>query len=273
MKWRDILAWFDRPLRMDTIVSQRYKIESVIGMGSYGFTYIVYDLQTKEKRVLKQLRQSKQKYMSGRRSFAQEQAILEQLDHPAIPRLYDSFIWKKQPFFVMEYMPGKNFEDFIFKDGHVYEEREVFQILYKVLEPVSYFHSKGIIHRDLRIPNILIKEEQISIIDFGLARFIEEIDERASTYEGEQAYMREIHYRSDFYALGHFTLFLLYSGYESTAKEERPWYEELQLMKENCEIIMRMLRMKPPYYENIQEVREDVRHALERMGDTCFKSF
>ncbi|MEY8347259.1 serine/threonine-protein kinase [Bacillus cereus] len=273
MKWRNILAWFDKPLRNDTIVTQRYKIESVIGMGSYGFTYIVYDLKTKEKKVLKQLRQSKQRYMSGRKSFAQEQAILKQLDHPAIPMLHDSFIWKKQPFFVMEYMPGKNFEDFIFKDGHVYEEREVFQILYKVLELVSYFHSKGIIHRDLRTPNILMKDGQISIIDFGLARFIGEIDERASTYEGEQACMREVHYRSDFYALGHFILFLLYSGYESTVQEERPWHEELQLAKENRDIIMRMLRMKTPYYEGVQDIRKDVRHTLERMGDICFKSF
>ncbi|WP_459503035.1 serine/threonine protein kinase [Bacillus sp. C1] len=273
MKWRNILALFDRSLGHDTIVSQRYQIKSVIGMGSYGFTYIVDDLETKEKKVLKQLRQSKQRYKSGRRAFAQEQAILKQLNHPEIPSLYDSFIWKKQPFFVMEHMPGENFEDFIFRDGHVYEEHEVFRILYKVLELVSYFHSKGMIHRDLRIPNILMKDGQISIIDFGLATFIDEIDERASTYEGEQAYMREIHYRSDFYALGHFALFLLYSGYEATVKEERPWYEELQLMQENREIIMRMLQMKLPYYENVQEIREDVRLVLERMENTCFKSF
>ena len=78
------------------------------------------------------------------------------------------------------------------------------------------FHSKGIIHRDLRIPNILMKEKQVSIIDFGLAKY--KGDERATTYEGEQALMREVHFRSDFYALGHFSLFLLYAGYESTEK-------------------------------------------------------
>ncbi len=77
---------------------------------------------------------------------------------------------RKKAFFVMEYMPGKNFEDYIFSDGHVYTEREVFKILYEILEIVSVFHSKGIIHRDLRIPNILMKENEISIIDFGLAK-------------------------------------------------------------------------------------------------------
>lgn len=123
-------------------------------------------------------------------------------------------------FFVMEYMPGRNFEDHIFLDGQVYDEREVFEILYEVLGIVSYFHSKGIIHRDLRIPNILMKENQISIIDFGLAKLKGEGDERAITYEGEQALMREVHFRSDFYALGHFVLFLLYASYESTEKRK-----------------------------------------------------
>ncbi|MDM5188542.1 protein kinase [Bacillus sp. DX4.1] len=273
MKWRDILAWFDRPLRLGTIVAQRYRIESVIGMGSYGFTYIVNDLQLQEKKVLKQLRQSKQRYSSGRKSFAYEQMILKQLEHREIPSLYDQFIWKKQPFFVMEHMPGKNFEDFIFIEGHVYEEREVFRILYKVLELVGYFHSKGIIHRDLRIPNILMQDDRIFIIDFGLARPMGEKDERASFYEGEQAHMREIHYRSDFYALGHFVLFLLYSGYDSAEIEEKPWYEELQLEEYSCEVILRMLQMKQPYYENVQDVMKDVRHVLEKVGDPCFKSF
>ena len=95
----------------------------------------------------------------------------------------------------------KNFEDYIFSDGHVYTEREVFKILYEILEIVSVFHSADIIHRDLRIPNILMKENQISIIDFGLAKLKGEGDERATTYEGEQALMREVHFRSDFMRL------------------------------------------------------------------------
>lgn len=156
----------------------------------------------------------------------------------------------------MEYMPGENFEDYIFSDGRVYKEREVFEILYEILGIVSVFHSKGIIHRDLRIPNILMKENQISIIDFGLAKYKGEDDERATTYEGEQALMREVHFRSDFYALGHFSLFLLYAGYESIEKHEKPWYEELTLKNDNREILMRMLQIKTPYYENVQDLKK-----------------
>ncbi|MBE5108823.1 protein kinase [Bacillus thuringiensis] len=273
MKWRRVLAFFDRPLRKNTIVAERYKIESVIGMGSYGVTYVVNDLQINRNKVLKQLRQSKQRYESGRKSFEQEKMILQTLNHHAIPSLYDHFVWEKKSFFVMEYMPGKNFEDYIFLDGHVYKEREVFEILYELLGIISYFHSKGIIHRDLRIPNILIKEKKISIIDFGLAKFNTEVDERATIFEGEQALMREVHFRSDFYALGHFALFLLYAGYESSEKKERPWYEELVLAEYNREMLMKMLQMKTPYYENVQDLKKDVAYALERMDTPCFKSF
>ncbi|YAR63661.1 serine/threonine protein kinase [Bacillus cytotoxicus] len=273
MKWRHILAWFDRPSRKNTIVIERYKIESVIGMGSYGFTYKVVDLQNHEVKVLKQLRQSKQKSESGRESFVREQQILKNLQHPAIPSLYDHFVWKKQPFFVMEYMAGENFEDFIFRDGYIYEEREAFYILYKILEVVSYIHSQGIIHRDLRIPNILMSGSSIHIVDFGLARYKGDIDERAGFYEGEQAFMREVEHRSDFYALGHFILFLLYASYESNDKVEKPWHEELLLAEGNKEIIMRILQMKRPYYENVQELKQDIYFALEEMGDLCFKNF
>ncbi|WP_020060655.1 serine/threonine protein kinase [Bacillus sp. 123MFChir2] len=272
MNFQKVLAWFDRPLCIDTVVAQRYQIQRILGMGSYGFTYLVTDLLSGEEKVLKQLRKSKQRYASGRKSFTYEQAILQQVEHHAIPRFFHSFSWRKGSFFVMEEMCGKTFEDFIFEYGEMYTEKEVFLILYKVLYVVSYFHSQGIVHRDLRIPNILMNDDEIFIIDFGLARFIGENDERAHSYKGEQAYMREIHYRSDFYALGHFALFLLYSSYESS-KEEQPWHEELTLSANSIDVIMRMLQMKEPYYENVQELIDDVRCIIERMGDTCSKSF
>lgn len=58
----------------------------------------------------------------------------------------------------MEYMFGKNFEDYIFIDGYVYIECEVFEILYEILEIVLVFYSEGIIYWDLCILNILMKE-------------------------------------------------------------------------------------------------------------------
>ncbi len=157
--------------------------------------------------------------------------------------------------------------------GMYIQNVKFFEILYEILEIVSVFHSEGIIHRDLRIPNILMKENQISIIDFGLAKWKGEDDERATTYEGEQALMREVHFRSDFMrsVISHY--FLLYAGYESNEKQEKPWYEELTLEHYNREMLMRMLQIKTPYYENVQDLKQDVASALERMETPCFKKF
>ena len=88
-----------------------------------------------------------------------------------------------------------------------------------------------------------MKENQISIIDFGLAKWKGEDDERATTYEGEQALMREVQFRSDFYALGHFSLFY-YMQDMNLMKTGKPWYEELTLENYNREMLMRMLQIK-----------------------------
>ncbi|WP_425388104.1 serine/threonine protein kinase [Ectobacillus panaciterrae] len=266
-----VIALFDRPLRAGTIL-HNYRIESILGMGSYGFTYLVTDLSSTHQKVVKQLRKSKQRLQAGRKSFAYEKQIMQKLRHSSIPKLLDVFEWKRQPFYVMEYIRGKTFEELIFEDQKTYTEQEAFTIVLEILQVVSYLHEQGIVHRDLRIPNILIENQTIYVIDFGLARYIGERDEREDTFLGEKKYMREIHYRSDFYALGHFLLFLLYSAYAPTTKEERPWYEELTLTPQGCHILKRMLQIDNPY-QNAKELCEDIQFLLKEWGKLCSKSF
>lgn len=56
-------------------------------------------------------------------------------------------------------------------------------------------------------------------------------------------------------------------------KTGKPWYEELTLENYNREMLMRMLQIKTPYYENVQDLKQDVASALERMETPCFKKF
>ncbi|MDG4656386.1 protein kinase [Ectobacillus antri] len=270
MNWNYLFAWFDRPLRQGSIVNN-YQIKHTLGMGSYGFTYLAVSLQTQEEIVIKQLRTSKRRTASGRKSFQYEQSILERLKHPLIPKKHAAFSQGKQLFFTMDYVQGVTFEDLIFKHGQTFTEHEAFTILLSILQTVAYFHRLGIVHRDLRTPNLLWHAGQVHIIDFGLARYIGEQDERAEAFTDEKKLMREVHYRSDFYALGHFLLFLLYAGYKPTMKEERPWFEELILTKEGKHIIKRMLQIEQPY-EEIDELCNQIQSMLKER-ETCCKSF
>jgi serine/threonine protein kinase, bacterial len=135
----------------------------------------------------------------------------------------------------------------------------------KVLEVIQYLHHKGIIHRDLRLPNILINANKLFVIDFGLAVFYhdKELDADASMPPEKKLY-REIAYTSDFYALGHFVLFLLYSSYQPSSLKNQGWEDELTIGNQGLYIIRRLLKLDNGY-ENVNEIVADVEKALLTM--------
>jgi serine/threonine-protein kinase len=257
-----IKDFLERPYQAGKIINHRYRIENCLGMGSYGITYIACDIVTNQYVVLKQMRKTKRN--KGTFSFQREAQILKMLKHPRIPELYDSFMIKDIPHLVMELISGKTVEDLIFKEGKTFTERESFQLLKDILAIVQYIHQNGIVHRDLRIPNIILNDGNVYIIDFGLARFLTESERENNDDVIEKKLRREISVKSDFYALGHFLLFLLYSTYEPTVKEERSWEEELSLSTEARYILRKLLQIDAPY-ENIHELSADINRLLQKL--------
>ncbi|MFC3885206.1 serine/threonine protein kinase [Bacillus songklensis] len=252
----------DRPLKKGTVVAARYMIKRVLGMGSYGISYVAWDLVNNVDVVLKQARKTKIKMAKGKKAFEYEAKLLQILSHPNIPSLHEVIQNKQGHFLVMDYIQGDTFEDLIFREGKSFSEREMLNIVWSILDITVYFHSQGIVHRDLRIPNILCVDGQIFIIDFGLARFLHDMPEEIDDGFIEKKLMREISVQSDIYALGHFMLFLLYSGYEPTSLLEKSWEEELNLSGDLTRIIRKMLQLDPPY-ETVESLREDMIHYLD----------
>ena len=95
--------------------------------------------------------------------------ILKSLDHPNIVRAYETFNYRGRLYIVMELCQGK---DLYSRDP--YTEAEAKRIMTSLLEAVSYLHSKGIVHRDLKYENIMFIDEtprsEIRLIDFGLSQ-------------------------------------------------------------------------------------------------------
>ncbi|MCY8575323.1 protein kinase [Bacillus haynesii] len=165
-----LMRWlFDRPLKKETVLEGRYRIHRVLGMGSYGITYLAEELGRAGFRVIKQQRKTKAWTSAGRQSFNREAEILRELDLAAAPRIYEVLQSAGERYIVMEYIEGKTFEDLLFYDGRVFDEQQTISILKEVLHSVSLLHRRGIIHRDLRIPNLIVNGGTIRIIDFGLA--------------------------------------------------------------------------------------------------------
>lgn len=254
-----VSRWVDRSHRGRKVLLGRYEIIEELGMGSYGIAYKGRDHLTGRLVVIKQARRTKGE--DGRRLLQREADVLAHLHHPQIPRLYDRFVELGQPHLVMEYIDGETVEDQIFKLEAKYTEQEAFRLLKKVLEVVRHVHAFGIVHRDLRIPNIIWRDGTAAIIDFGLAcRIGEPVDFRDDD-PLEKRPRREPHPRSDFYALGHFTLFLLYSAYEPTSDEEKSWEEELDLSPNARRILRKMLQLDAPY-DHVDELIDDVDQLL-----------
>ncbi|WP_035098441.1 serine/threonine protein kinase [Anoxybacteroides tepidamans] len=255
---------FERSYKEGTILRDgRYQIVRKLGMGSYGIAYLANDLHTNKLVVIKRMRAIKRK--TRRKSFEREARILRRLDHPQIPALYETFTERKALHLVMEYMDGDTVESLIFEQGKTYTEEEAFLLLREVLIVVEHIHQAGIVHRDLRIPNILLRDTGVCIIDFGLARFLHERDSKIESYILEKKLRRQIDIKSDIYALGHFLLFLLYSSYEPTTDEEKSWEEELELSDGARSILRKMLQISPPY-RNIGELVRDIDQVLEKKG-------
>ena len=88
----------------------------------------------------------------------QEINILSQLDHIGIMKFYDAIDSGNKVSIVVEYINGNNLYQYIRKlpGSRIIDENEVKKIFKKIVEAVQYMHENHVVHRDLKLENILI---------------------------------------------------------------------------------------------------------------------
>jgi tetratricopeptide (TPR) repeat protein len=142
-------------------------------------------------------------------ALAQEFKILASLRHPNIISVLDyGFSQAHQPYFTMELLEDA---DDLLTAGIEYPVPHKMQLVIQVLQALSYLHRRGIIHRDLKPGNVMVADQHVKVLDFGLAMAAEhlrskEVDE---TTVGTIVYMAPELVRghsaspaSDLYAVG-----------------------------------------------------------------------
>ncbi|MGP4108649.1 serine/threonine-protein kinase [Virgibacillus sp. L01] len=247
----------DIPIEDGVVINDRYQVLRVIGTGSYGIVYLVKDLEVKINKVVKQLRPSKRRDNKEVDLFKKELTVLSKLDHSRMPRLYEEFSAGGNYFYTMSFIAGENLEDLIFLHNRTFQEKEALLTLVQLLELVDYLHSRNIFHLDLRIPNMIFKNEELFLIDFGLTR---------QENTGFSPYQLLKLKQQDYYDIGDILLYLLYTSYSSENKKALPWTEELSLHKETVYLLKRLLRINAPY-SDITDISMDLRTALEANGN------
>ncbi|MER2090479.1 MAG: protein kinase [Sporosarcina sp.] len=262
---RKVYQFFvDIPIKEGAVLNGRYEILSVIGTGSYGIVYLCKDLKSQGNCVVKQLRPSKRRNKKEVKLFEGETVILRTLNHKNMPMFYEAFSNNEYFYYAMSFIEGDNLEDQIFFSKKTFNEKEALLILAQLLELVDYLHENDIYHQDLRIPNILLKNNEPFLIDFGLSKqrnLVESFPSPSSFSHYKQDGLLEMK-QLDYYDLGEILLYLLYTTYTSKNKKALPWTEELSLEEETVYLLKRLLRIKKPY-SNRSEISADLHSALK----------
>ena len=161
-------------------ITQFYEVQKKIGEGAYGKIYKVRNKQSGDIRAMKQITKSK---ITDMGKFQTEIKILSMLDHPNIVRLFEVIEDDKYYNLLEELCTGG--ELLTRAQATQLKEKDIARIFNQIMSGVAYIHGMGIVHRDLKLENILFSSEDpmspIKIIDFGFGVFMGKNNEK----EGE----------------------------------------------------------------------------------------
>jgi len=169
-------------------------LESVIGSGSMGVVYRGVDRVLGRAVAVKTIREE---FLAGERSheayrarFHREACIIGSLSHPNIVTLYDvGETDEGLPFLVMEYVSGESLASLRRSDPWPTLDRSMW-ILAQLASAIDYAHRRDVIHRDIKLSNVLIGEGgEAKIADFGVAKLLGSDFTRSQTLFGTPGYM------------------------------------------------------------------------------------
>ena len=162
-----------------------YKIGKQIGNGAFGQVCIAVHRLTGLKVAIKKIERSFIKDERTRRKIFQEVFIMKKLHHKNIIRLLEVFESNKNVMIVLEYAGGGDLLQIIKTRGRL-SESECKGIFFQIIDAIKTCHNTGIIHRDVKLDNILLSTDltEIKLCDFGVSRFAkpgEKVNEQCGT--------------------------------------------------------------------------------------------
>lgn len=180
----------------NTLQGDKYRIEKVLGQGSFGITYLASYATTIEgalgkmavdiKVAIKEFFMSEVNqrneqthgvegssstiFTNYRIKFRKEAQNLASLHHPHIVQVTDVFDENNTTYYVMQYIEGMSLDSFIASKGRVSAEDTIL-IAAQIGQALSYMHQRHMLHLDLKPGNIMLdKQGQVHLIDFGLSK-------------------------------------------------------------------------------------------------------
>jgi predicted ATPase len=152
-----------------------YQILSPLGAGGMGEVYCARDTRLGRNVAIKVLPERLSQVPDLRQRLEQEARTISKLSHPNICTLHDIGHHDRVDFLVLEFVEGKTLRQVL--TAGLLPFRKVIPIAVQVAEGLAKAHETGIVHRDLKPENLMVSQELVKILDFGLAKLSLETDE------------------------------------------------------------------------------------------------
>jgi len=205
--------------RAPSLAADRYEILEEVGRGGMAVVYRARDTRLGRIVALKRIADNLREHPQAVDMLLREARNAARLNHPHIVTVYDVDQDEDSYFITMEFLEGKALLGVLQRRGR-FAPKRVLWLAKQVAAGLAYAHEQGVVHRDIKTANLffVISTQTLKIMDFGLARIVEELRRRTTVIGGTPSYMSPeqaqglaVDGRADLYAFG-VTLFELLTG-------------------------------------------------------------
>ena len=206
------LAGDPKPPANVPIKVEGYNLIKKLGEGGMSEVFLADEIATHQQHVLKMLPIAVEGDENGGEMmdrFLQEFALVSQIDHPNVARIHHQGFSEHHAYIAMEYFPGGDLRELIAKG---IAPNVAVAILLQVAGALTAVHAQGIVHRDMKPDNVMIRADgSLGLADFGIAKQLESGFNRTKHGEvfgtpyylaPEQALGLPVDQRTDIYSLG-----------------------------------------------------------------------
>ena len=212
------------------VAQKRYEIVRELGRGGMGVVYLARDSVLEREVAYKVLPEGLRGNPNALKNFLREAKAAAQLNHPNIVTVYDAGESEHGFYMAMELVDGTTLKEILRQRGPVSANAVVY-ILRQMASALSYAHGRKVVHRDIKTANTMwTAERHVKIMDFGLAKLMEEVRNATTMISGTPFYMspeqtlgRDVDHRTDVYSLG-VTIFELATGELPFQKGNVPYH-------------------------------------------------
>ena len=161
---------------------RHYEIRTLLGAGGMGEVYLAEDSRLRRKVALKVLPENIAADLDRLRRFEREAFAASALNHPNILTIFEFGAANGTHFLASEFVKGETLRARLQRDPVTLSE--TLDITMQIASALQAAHSAGIVHRDVKPENVMIREDDyVKVLDFGLAKLVENapLDAEAET--------------------------------------------------------------------------------------------